>query len=70
MRERGDIYAACGHVGGHQQAHFTPAQFGQHVLAPALTEIGRKFVRAVAEALKHSCNIVHVGLGVAEDNGG
>ena len=69
MGDRGNVYAAGGHVGGHEQTHLALAQAVQHVFALVLRKVGGKLVGVVAEALEHGGDVVHVGLGVAEDDG-
>ena len=64
-----DVDAARGNVRGNEILERALAHLFQHGLAPALGEVGRKAVRAVAEALEHARHIVDVGLGIAENDG-
>ena len=69
VRQGRNINAPRGHVRSHQILQAALADFVQHGLAPVLRKIRRKLVGAVAEALEHAGHIVHIGLGVAENNG-
>ena len=69
MRERGDVDAASRHIRSHEQAHLAFAQAGKHVFALALRKVGGKLIGIVAEALEHGRDVMHVGLGVAENDG-
>ena len=69
VREGRYVDAARGHVRGHEVLQRAALDLVQHGLAAVLGKIRGQFVGAVAEALQHAGHIVHIGLGIAEDDG-
>ncbi len=69
MGEIVDVDAPGCHVRGDKKAGLPLLDLAHDLLSLVLGKIGRQLVGIVAKALQHAGNVVHVGLGIAEDDG-